>query len=160
MKYQLPKIKSFNMKKILLFSLLIISFYKASSQNRKIYFLADTINIAKQNRFLKIETASFFEHHFTFFCRCTPPYKDFTSFYYYIKKGDKIAETVSKKPDYDYLSFKEFMDILAETRGYLSGIYELYITEVLPGNKYRTNKVSQVPYSPPTYDSVSVKENR
>ncbi len=155
----MSKIKSFNMKKILLFSLLIISFYKASAQNRKIYFLADTINTAKQNRFLKID-ANAFEHEFTFFCRCTPPYKDFTSFSYIIKKGDKMAEIVSKKPDYAYLSFKEFMDILAETRGYLSGIYELYITEVLPGNKYRTNKVSQVSYSPPTNDSVSVKENR
>ena len=147
------------MKKLFLISLLIISFYKAFSQDKKIYFLADTINIPKQNRFLKID-ANAFEHEFTFFCRCSPPYKDFTSFSYIIKKGEKMPETVPKKPGYDYLSFKEFMDILAEWNGKLSNVYEFYITEVMPGNKYRTNKVTQVPYRAPSVDKVSVKENR
>ncbi|MBB6238206.1 hypothetical protein HDC90_002838 [Pedobacter sp. AK013] len=145
-------------KKLFLIAILSTIIFEAFSQstNRKIYFLADTINISPPNRFLKIETISFFEHHFTFFCKCMPPYKSYTTFSYIDKKGDKKAEIVSKKPDYPYISFKELMDISSEQNS-----YDLYITEVLPGNKYRTNKVHFVPYRTPIDDGVVVnKENK
>lgn len=149
-------------KKLFLIAILSTIIFEAFSQstNRKIYFLADTINISMPNRLLKIETISFFEHHFTFFCKCTPPYKSYTIFSYIDRKGDKKAEIVSKKPDYPYISFKELMDISAEYNRSLGNYYDLYITEVLPGNKYRTNKVHFVPYRTPIDDSVVVKEKQ
>lgn len=145
-------------KKLILIAILSTIIFEAFSQsmNKKIYFLADTINISPPNRLLKIETISFFEHHFTFFCKCMPPYKSYTTFSYIDKKGDKKAEIVSKKPDYPYISFKELMDISSEHNS-----YDLYITEVLPGNKYRTNKVHFSPYRTPIDDGVVVnKENQ
>jgi len=52
------------------------------------------------------------------------------------------------------------MDISAEHNRYLDNSFDLYITEALPGNKYRTNKVQLVPYRSPTDDSVVVKEKQ
>lgn len=144
------------MKKIFLIGLFSVLANNVFSQKtgNKIYFLADTINISKENRFLKIETISFFEHHFIFYCKCTPPYKNYVRFVYINKKGVKLSEIVSIKPNYSYVSFKELMDIVALNHIYFDDNYELYITEALPGNKYRTNKVSFVGYSQPIIDSV------
>lgn len=149
-------------KKLFLITILSTIIFEVFSQstNRKIYFLADTINISQPNRLLKIETISFFEHHFTFFCKCTFPYKSYTTFSYIDKKGDKKAEIVSKKPGHPYISFKELMDISAEHNRYIDNSYDLYITEVLPGNKYRTNKVQFVPYRTPIDDRVIIKEKQ
>lgn len=76
------------------------------------------------------------------------------------KKGDKKAEIVSKKPAHPYISFKELMDITAEHHRSLDNYCDLYITEVLPGNKYRTNKVKFVSYIPPMDDGVNIKEKQ
>ena len=149
-------------KKLFLVTILSTIVFEVFSQNtnREIYFLADTINIAQPNRLLKIETISFFEHHFTFFCKCTPPYKNYTVFSYIDKKGSKKAEIVSKKPAHPYISFKDLMDLSAKHHRHFDDSYDLYITEVLPGHKYRTNKVQFVPYRNPTDDSVVVKEKQ
>ncbi|MEH3112986.1 hypothetical protein [Pedobacter terrae] len=149
-------------KKLFLIASLLVITFEAFSQNtnREIYFLADTINVSLPNRILKIETVSFFEHHFTFFCKCTPPYKSYATFSYINKKGDKKAEIVSKKPAHPYISFKELMDITAEHHRSLDNYCDLYITEVLPGNKYRTNKVKFVPYILPMDDGVNIKEKQ
>ena len=158
-KYQLLALNTMR-KKLFLMAILSSIIFGAFSQNtnRKIYFLADTVTITKPNQLLKIETISFFEHHFTFFCKCTPPYKSYTVFSYINNKGDTKAEIVSKKPDHPYISFKELMDISAEYHRSLNNYYDLYITEVLPGNKYRTNKVKFEPYRPPIDDSVILKK--
>jgi hypothetical protein len=147
-------------KKLFLIAILSFLLVDAFSQNtnKKIYFLADTINVSRPNRFLKIETISFFEHHFIFFCKCTPPYKNYTSFSYIDKKGIKKSEIVAKKPDYPYISFKELMDISSKYNRYFDNSYDLYIIEVLPGNKYRTNKVNYVQERLPIDDRVIVKE--
>lgn len=147
-------------KLFLIIILTIITFNAfAQNTNRKIYFLADTINISSANRMLKIETISFFEHHFTFFCKCTPPYTNYTSFSYIDKKENKKAEIVSRKPDYPYISIKELMDISAKYNRYFDNSYDLFITEVLPGNKYRTNKVKILPNKIPIEDNVIIKQN-
>ncbi|MFI5451113.1 hypothetical protein ACHMWN_03060 [Pedobacter sp. UC225_61] len=146
------------MKKIFLSCLFIFLVHHAFSQgNGKIYFLADTINTSKNNQVLRIETISFFEYSFIFYCKCAYPYKSYVSFSYLITKKEPKAEIVSKKPNYPYISFKELMDIAAKTHRYFDTTYELYITEVLPGNKYRTNKVSFVPYIEPTIDFEILK---
>jgi hypothetical protein len=149
-------------KKLFLIAILSSIIFGAFSQNknREVYFLADTINITQPNRLLKIETISFFEHHFTFFCKCIPPYKSYTVFSYINKKGDLKAPIQSKKPDYPYISFKELMDIAAEYHYSLDNYFDLYITEVLPGNKYRTNKVKFLPYRTSIDDGVVIKDKQ
>jgi len=150
------------MKKIFLISLFLFIYSSIFAQetSKKIYFLADTINTTKKNQLLNIETVSFFEHIFTFFCKCAPPYKSYVTFSYINKKGAPIAEVVSKKPDYPYVSFKELMDLSGKWHSYFDNKYDLYITEVLPGNKFRTNKVKFMPYSPPIDDGVTLKDKQ
>lgn len=128
--------------------------------NKKLYFLADTIHLSKENQILKhgyVDNA--FEYFFVFFCKCAYPYKSYVTFSYVNKKGEKKAEIVSEKPKYKYSNFKELMDIISEHHRFFNDVYDLYITEVLPGNKFRTNKVKFIPYTPPIDDSVIIKKN-
>ena len=147
------------MKKIFLvwLFLLLVNTVFSQDTNIKIYFLADTINTSKENQVLRIEPLNFFEYMFTFYCTCAPPYKNYVSFSYITKKGEKKANIVSKKPNYPYISFKKLMDIAGKYHRYFDDSYDLYITEALPNNKYRTNKVKFVGYSPPIDVSVTIK---
>ncbi|MFA6275530.1 MAG: hypothetical protein WC622_02205 [Pedobacter sp.] len=147
------------MKKIFLSCLFILLIHHAFSQgNGKIYFLADTLNTSKNNQVLRIEKISFFEYSFIFYCKCAYPYKSYVSFSYLITKKEPKAEIVSKKPNYPYISFKELMDIAARTHRYFDTTYELYITEVLPNKRYRTNKVKFNSYPEPINDGVIIKQ--
>ncbi|WP_431292646.1 hypothetical protein [Pedobacter sp. P26] len=126
----------------------------------KKYFLADTVSTSKGSKFLQIKWVDVFEQYFIFFCKCAPPYKSYVTFSYINKKGDKKAEIVSTKPDYNYISFKELMDMSGEWYNNFDNKYDLYITEILPGNKYRTNKVKFVPYRPPVNDGVILNDKQ
>jgi len=147
------------MKKIFLLSLFLVSFNRGFSQdtNKKIYFLADTINTSKENQLLRIESINAFEDLFLFYCRCAPPYKNYVTFSCITKKGEKKREIVSLKPNFKFISFKELMDIANQYNRYFDETYDLYIVEVLPGKRYQTSKVKYVPYSPPIIDSKSIK---
>jgi len=122
--------------------------------------LADTISTSKENKLLQIKWVDIFEQYFIFYCKCAPPYKSYVTFSYINKKGDKKAEIVFTKPDYNYISFKELMDMSTEWYNFFDNKYDLYITEALPGNKYRTNKVHFVPYRVLTQDGVILKEKQ
>jgi len=150
------------MKKIFLFSLLVLSLSRVYSQEtkKKLYFLADTINTPKKTQVLSIAALNVFEYMFTFYCTCAPPYKNYVSFTSVIKKGEKKVDVLSEKPDYPYLSFKELMDIAGKYHRYFDSSYDLYITEVLPKNKYKTYKVKFVAYSAPRTNSVILKDKQ
>ncbi|QDW23432.1 hypothetical protein FFJ24_000730 [Pedobacter sp. KBS0701] len=109
---------------------------------------------------MQIKWVDVFEQYFIFFCKCAPPYKSYVTFSYINKKGDKKAEIVSTKPDYNYISFKELVDMSGEWYNNFDNKYDLYITEILPGNKYRTNKVKFVPYRPPVNDGVILNDKQ
>ena len=152
------------MKKILMIVIISASLhlgaYAQESSNRKIYFLADTIYVSKENQLLKHGyDDNVFEYFFIFFCKCAYPYKNNVVFSYINKYGEKKAEIVSEKPKFKYSSFRELMDMVYEHHRFFNDVYDLYITEVLPGNKYRTNKVRFLPYNPPTNDSVIIKKS-
>lgn len=49
------------------------------------------------------------------------------------------------------------MDKVSEHGTHFNSSYDLYITEVLPGNRYRTNKVNLVIPFQPIDDSVIIK---
>lgn len=151
------------MRKILLILIILGCLHlgaSAQSDNRRIYFLADTIHVSKENQLLKHGYGDNpFEYFFTFFCKCAYPYKTNVAFSYINKKGEKKAEIVSERPKFKYSSFKELMEMVNEHHKFFNDVYDLYITEVLPGNKYRTNKVRFLPYTEPTNDSMKVNRN-
>lgn len=75
---------------------------------------------------------------FTFFCKCIPPYEDYVEFNYLNNK--KSRETTHAKPPVKYISWQKLHDLLVKHGAKFDKYIELYITEVLPDNKYRTNK--------------------
>ena len=150
------------MKKTIVLILFLLITNNAFSQegNKKIYFLADTINTPKKIQVLSITALNVFEYMFTFYCTCAPPYKNYVSFTSIIKKGEKKVDVLSEKPDYPYLSFKELMDLAAKYHRYFDNTYDLFITEALPKNKYKTYKVKFVAYSAPRTNSVILRDKQ
>lgn len=124
---------------IIIIALAIFLSNQALAQE-KLYFLADTINVSKENRILKIGSSMSIEFSFIFYCKCVPPYEEYVEFNYFNNK--KSRETTSTKPAVKYISWRQLQDLLAKQGTKFDRYNELYITEVLPGNKYRTNKVA------------------
>ena len=114
-----------------------------AQERKKIYFLADTINVNKNDRILEIASEAE-ATCFTFFCRCLPPYTDGNARYVnfcYFWKDQVESEGVSTKPAFDYISWKNLSEIISEVQYEFRNKYELYITEVLPNHKYKTYRV-------------------
>ena len=124
-------------------SLLILSFCdtKAQKSKEEIYYLADTINVSKNDRVLEISGISGYDQSFVFFCKCVKPYNSYPEFIYLVDRTKTKPAMVLKKPNYPYISFKNLMDLVAKKTFNFEDDYQLYITEVLPGNKYITKKV-------------------
>jgi hypothetical protein len=144
------------MKKLILIIFLLFSLNYAFAQDTrpKLYFLADTINVAKNHRVLHIETVSSFEYSFIFYCKCAAPYKSYVSFFYLNDKKKPRSTVVSQKPDYPYISFKELMDLVNKHHRFFNENYDLFITELLPDRKYKTTKVNFIPYQEPIQDFI------
>ena len=126
--------------------------------NTEIHFLVDTIGMQKENKFISIGLISPVEYGFTFYCKCIPPYDDYLYFAYRVGKNTTKAPIVDKKPGYKYISWKELLEIVGKYRKSFDTGYDLYITEVLPGNRYRTNKVKMVLIRDPTISVGSIKD--
>ena len=141
------------MKKIILFSLFVFAFSstKAQEPTKDIYYLADTINVAKNDRVLEIQGIKInrFEYTFVFFCKCVWPNYDAVEFSYLVNKKNPQPKEVLGKPSYPYISYKSLMEFVAKHQRGFDNHYQLYLTEVLPGNKYRTSKVNFSPQSEP-----------
>ena len=134
-----------NFKYLFLISILslISNVSLAQTEKKRIYFLVDTLNIPKNDRIVEIDD-NYFEVSYIFYCRCSAPtYKDLI-FSFKSMKDKRITEI--KKPPYAYISWKELLKITSNTFLFKKK-YELYITEILPNNRYRTNKVNLVGYS-------------
>ena len=61
---------------------------------------------------------------------------------YLVDKNKKKPTVVLSRPSYPYISYKTLMELVAKHQRYFDNHYQLYITEVLPGNKYRTSKAN------------------
>lgn len=153
-----------NMKKIIIIGLLIFSFSESFSQEnkKKLYFLADTLNVnaSKRKQILEIKWTTPVHYSFVIQTDYNAPYYKYLEFSSRINKGEKKAEVKLKKPRCNYISFKELLAIVKEHTRYFNDVYDLYITEVLKGNRYRTYKVELMPQNAPTDDSVVLKEKQ
>jgi hypothetical protein len=141
------------MKKFISISVFLLAFGSTMAQEtiKDIYYLADTINVAKNDRVLEIQGLKInrFEYTFVFFCKCVWPNYDAVEFSYLVNKKNPQPKVVLGKPSYLYISYKSLMDLVAKHQRYFNYHYQLYITEVLPGNKYRTSKTNFSPQSEP-----------
>ncbi|WP_379090733.1 hypothetical protein [Pedobacter sp. UC225_65] len=145
---------------VLLFFCFIVSKASAqsSSSNPKIYFLVDTIGMPKESRFIKIGLLTPVEYQFTFYCKCIPPYDKYVDFTYRFGKNVPKEPVTDIKPNFKYSSWKSLLEKISFSGKDFSKDYDLYITEVLPNRKYRTNKVQLVVYPPPLTHGVVIKD--
>lgn len=152
------------MKKIIIIGLLMFLFNEAFSQEnkKKLYFLADTfhINASKPNKILEVKWTTPFHYSFIFQTDYKALYYNYLEFSCWIDKKGKKAEVKFKKPKYKYISLKELLAIVREHTRYFNDVYDLYITEMLEGNRYRTFKVKLMPQNVPTEDSMFLKEKQ
>lgn len=151
------------MKKIIIIGLLIFSFSESFSQDKKkLYFLADTfnVNVSKPKKILEIKWTTPVHYSFVIQTDYNAPYYKYLEFSSRINKGEKKAEVKLKKPKCNYISLKELLAIVKEHTRYFNDVYDLYITEALKANKYRTYKVVLMPQYAPTDDSIVLKEKQ
>lgn len=121
-----------------------------SQERRKVlHFLADTITVNANNRILEMGKEASVSYY-SFYCKCITPYNSNVSFTY--SNRESKADTLSYKPDYKFVSWRDFSDIINREGKELSKRYFIYITELLPNNNYITNKVRLVVIPPPIVD--------
>lgn len=146
--------------KIYLFILAIViisSRIKAQEPNNKIYFLVDTLNMNRYNKFISIDRYSPFEPSYTFYCNCIPSLNYFTRFSYFSSKQKPSAPVVAERPNHNFIKWKDLYALLQKHGPHFDDAYELYITEVLPKNKYQTNKVKLIIYPQPVENKEKPK---
>lgn len=110
-------------------------------QKKQIYFVADTLSLDKYNRFIEAGSEGQMGYY-VFYCKCIAPNNNYLTFSY--KKIEYETQILNKKPDYKYSSLKDLLDIVTKSQSNFDDQYDLFITEKLPDNKYKTNKVSMV----------------
>lgn len=124
--------------------MLVFGNINAQDTKKEVYYLADTINVAKNDRVLEIQGLKInrFEYTFVFFCKCVWPNYNAVEFSYLVNTKNPQPKEVLTRPSYPYISYKTLMELVAKHQRYFDNHYQLYITEVLPGNKYRTSKAN------------------
>lgn len=124
--------------------MLLLSKASVAHERQKIYFLADTISVSKQNRFFEMGTEGKNLSYISFYCKCIPPYERFLAFTY--RNDLQPHNAITTIPDVSFLTWKELLDIVIKLQDKFDAKYDLYIVEVLPGKLYSTNKVRLVRY--------------
>ncbi|MDQ7947947.1 MAG: hypothetical protein REI78_08365 [Pedobacter sp.] len=124
-----------NRIKMLLSTLMLLMTTLAYSQKKRIDFLVDTVNIPKASRINSISGKG--EIIYTFFCRCLETKQDMRFTYLNSKKGSISL----MRPKFHFFAWKDLLDLIDNDVIKFDQNYELYITEVLPQNRYITNKV-------------------
>ena len=121
----------------------------AQTAENNLYFLADTLNVPKGQRILGINERDFnlYENEYVFFCKCIAPHKDNLAFSYINTNKNRKENMLSKKPNYKYISWKDLVLLIEKYQNNFDKVYNLYIVEVLPRNRYKTNLVKLVRYA-------------
>ena len=144
----------FKKMSIIIFIMIINMAVMAQQKRKEIHFLADTLNVDVKNRIVEIGKEGEIPYY-AFYCKCISPYDAVVSFTY--SKRDSSVNIKDIIPDYNFMTWKDFSDIISKEGNHLNKVYSIYITEVLPGNKYKTNKVDLVLRKPPIVDYQIIK---
>ncbi|MFD0939936.1 hypothetical protein [Pedobacter boryungensis] len=121
-----------------------------AQEDKNLYFLADTVNIPKDQRLLNINKSvpfTLYEKKYEFFCKCLPPFKQNLMFFYINTQRGSKEEIFYAKPIHNYLSWQELMALIEKHQNAFDQKYNLYIVEVLPGKRYKMNLVKLAKYS-------------
>ena len=114
----------------------------AQSDSRKIYFLADTIDVPKNQRILEINNGPVkFVGSYEFYMKPYPGHDMNLIFIYEEPKTEMQAKVVDTLPNYPYRSWKSLFELLTNKNMSFDDNYHLYITEKLPNHKYITHRV-------------------
>lgn len=88
-----------------------------------------------------------YENEYEFFCKCIAPYKKNLVFFYINTDKHSKEVLLRKKPNYNFLSWKELILLIEKYQNNFDKKYNLHIVEVLPGNRYKTNIVKLQKYT-------------
>lgn len=124
-----------------LFFTLLTTYTFAQGQKKQIFFVVDTLSTHINNRF--VETGKEGQlSYYTFFCKCLTPHNRYLTFSY----NDSTSKTpiLNEKPNYKYSSLKGLLDTVTKSQNNFNEEFDLFITEALINNKYKTNKVKMV----------------
>ncbi len=122
----------------------------AQTEDNNLYFLADTVNIPKEQRIVSINKAvpsTLYENEYEFFCKCISPYQKNLVFFYINTDKHGKENILKKKPNYRFISWKELMMLVEKYQNNFDNKYNLHIVETLPGNRYKTNVVKLQKYT-------------
>jgi|GEM_PF-997691 len=147
-------------KNLSIISLFFLTKAGFTQEKKQLYFLADTINVSPENRILEIgkEGAGYY---YLFYCQCLPPYGyGYNLSFGYLDKNNEFSKTTLKKPNFQYISWKELSKIITKTKQKFDTEYDFYITELMPNNKYKTNKVKLVIYKDPIRDFIILEKKQ
>ncbi len=131
--------KKRKIKEALIFILFLFLSIPAFSQKPKpVYFLADTININKDQQIFEIGSEGPWTYY-NFLFGSIPNYDQETMFFYPTKQDAR--NVLTGKPSFLYLSWKELSKLIVQDGKDFDKKYTLNIVEVLPNNKFKINKV-------------------
>jgi hypothetical protein len=116
---------------------LITQLVYGQEARQKLYFLADTVEVSKNNQILEIGSEGAYKYY-SFFCKCIPGYSEKVVFNYLLKKESLAAV---KKPDITFVSWKALSDLITKFGVKFDEHYSLTIVEVLPNKQYLINPV-------------------
>ncbi len=117
---------------------------KAQDERTKIYFLADTIDVPKNQRILEIRRGPWFVGVYEFYMKSYPTDNINLIFTYEEPRPEMQAKIVETLPNHHYRSWKSLFELLTSPDKPFDDNYQLYITEKLPGGRYTTHKVYRI----------------
>ncbi|MBB6274086.1 hypothetical protein HDF26_004559 [Pedobacter cryoconitis] len=126
--------------KLILLCFMLFATY-TYGQKKQVFFIADTLSSNINNRFIEIGKEGQMGYY-VLYCKCIIPYDNYVTFKYKINKS--TVQIVNRKPESKYSSVKELLDLLTKSQNNFDNQYELFITEKLPNDKYKTNQVELV----------------
>lgn len=143
-----------NLKIVALLFFFTSSLGMAQEKKTQLYFLADTVTMNKEKRMLAIKND--IEITYTFFCKCVLPNEGDIVFSFFNNKQGRASSSI--KPTFNYISWKDLYPIAMNGPVFFNKKFELFITEVLPNQQYRTNKVRFVRNVEPLINTQQIKQ--
>lgn len=102
-----------------------------------VYFLADTVDVNKNNRVLEIGKTGVITYY-AFFCLCVPPYELYPMFV--CRENEFNTGAYKVIPEGRFISWRELSGLLSKHGDRFLEAYQLCIVEKLPDRSYRINE--------------------
>ncbi|MBB6498485.1 hypothetical protein [Pedobacter cryoconitis] len=124
---------------LLILAISMIAGFAKAQEKKQIYFIVDTINIEPNNRIVEVGKEGRWTSY-VFYCKCLAPHDRYLTFSY--KHTESKATIIKGKPKLNYISWKDLREIVVKSKDSFNDQYDFFITETLPNNKFKTDKVT------------------